>query len=56
MAVAWELVVRERAPDVPAVGSVRLDVLAPGELLFMPISENAVLSPDTCEGPGFVIG
>jgi hypothetical protein len=48
---AWELAVRERG----AAGSAKLEVLAEGEV-FNPRFAIAVFKPDTCEGPGLLIG
>lgn len=51
--VAWELEAREREPEGP--GSAKFDVLAEGEL-FKPMSAKALLRPDTCDGPGLLMG
>jgi hypothetical protein len=54
--VAWELVDLESALVVTEVVRAKFEVLAEGEWLLRPISEIAVVMPDTWEGPGFDIG
>jgi hypothetical protein len=50
--VAWELAVRESGAGV---GIAKFEVLVEGEV-FNPRLAMAVFKPDTCEGPGLLIG
>lgn len=53
--VAWELDARDKPASPLCTGEA---VLALREVveLFKPIFAKAVATPETCEGPGFVIG
>jgi hypothetical protein len=53
--VAWELADLDSAVVV-AVFRVRLDVLAEGELEPRPMSDKAVVIPETWDGPGLDMG
>lgn len=53
--VAWELAVLESVP-VDDAFKVKLAELAVGELLARPISDSAVVTPATCDGPGLDMG